>query len=726
MHPVGYHKARRSLATHFGVFGTAVGMAVIAIIAACGEQLPAPLTSVEAGPLPPAWGLETRPVSTTCTGIAKPAAVATIGFERVSPIEFANPVGVVEQSGRLYVIQQGSSSGTGATIRVLGADPSVAPTVVDVSSRVVAGGEAGLLGLAFHPKFAQNRFVYLYFTAPHLVVPPPPGSFQSVIARYESPDGGLTLNLATEKRILVVDQPFSNHNGGTIAFGNDGFLYFGLGDGGSGGDPMNFSQNKNELLGKMVRIDVDGGDPYAIPPTNPFAVSGGRPEIYALGLRNPYRFSFDRPTGDLWVGDVGQGAREEIDKLVLGGNYGWNIREGKACYKPATGCPTTGLIDPVVDHPRSEARSIVGGVVYHGTKVPALTGKYVYGDTSTGFFFAIPTNDPAPTPVRIGEDLEQKVPVGFALDATGEIVFADYTGSIWRIVAPQAVPEMPAKLSETGCVDAKAPTKPAAGLFPYDVNVPQWVDGAIGERFLAIPGDAKLVTKPDGRLELPPGSVALRTLREDSRPIETQLLLRRADGAWGAFTYVWNAEGTDATLATGATTVRTRSGREHRIVDRAACLSCHNQEAGVTLGLEAAQIDREFAYADRPGNSLLTLDHLGMLSAPIPKEAYAPLPQLSGYDTVERRARAYLHGNCAFCHQGGDPANMDLRFAMPLPSTRTCDGKRLVAGNPAASTLVTTMRATDATRMPPFASALPHDTAITLLEDWIRSVPSCP
>lgn len=382
-----------------------------------------------------------------------------------------------------------------------------------------------------------------------------------------------------------------------------------------------------------LRIDVDSGDPYAIPPSNPFAVSGGQPEIYALGLRNPYCFSFDKPTGDLWVGDVGQSAREEIDKVVLGGNYGWNVREGKACYKPAMGCPTAGFIDPIVDHPRNEASSIVGGVAYRGTKIPELTGKYVYGDTWTGFMFAIPTNEPAPpapVPVRIDKCLLKATPVGFALNAAGEIVFADCTGVIFRLAPPRAVPEMPASLSATGCVDVEDPAKPATGLFPYDVNVSQWIDGAIGERFLSLPADAKIGARADGRLELPPGSVAMRMVRDEGPPVETQLLLRRADGTWAAVTYVRNADGKDATLTTGAKTVRTRSGREHRIVDCAACLICHNQAAGVTLGLEAAQLDRGFAYADRPGNVLLTLDHLGMLSASIAKGAYAALPAIEG------------------------------------------------------------------------------------------------
>lgn len=702
--------------TYLASLGVGLALALVlafgvsAAVGACSEQLPVALTPPEAGALPPPWGLDTRPASATCSGLARPDPdQPRISFQRASPITFDQPVGLVQHAGRLYVVQQGASGGKGAAVRVLGADPGVAPVVIDMSSRVVAGGEAGLLGLAFHPKFAENGFAYLYFTAPHPQDPPPAGVvFQSVIARYESTDGGLTLDPATEKRILVVDQPFSNHNGGTIAFGNDGFLYLGLGDGGSGGDPMNVAQNTTRLLGKMLRIDVDGGDPYSIPVSNPFAAGGGAPEVYALGLRNPYRFSFDVPTGDLWVGDVGQGAREEIDKVVLGGNYGWSIREGKSCYKPPTGCSSAGLIDPVVDHPRSEASAITGGVVYRGSKVAELTGKYVYGDSSQGTFFSFPIADPAPKPTRLDVGLPQAHPVGFALDGGGEVVFADYAGVIWRIgppdpaATPKTTEDMPAKLTATGCVDAKDPTRPALGLFPYDVNVAQWVDGAVGERYLAIPREATILAKPDGRLELPPGSVAMRTVRADDRPVETQLLLRRAGGGWGAFTYAWDADGKDATLATTGATVRTPSGRAHLVVDRAACVACHNDGAGVTLGLEAAQLDRPFPYADRPGSPLATLDHLGMLSAGIPPEAYMALPALDGFDTAERRARAYLHANCAFCHQGAELASTAPRCAV-----------------------VTRMRANDASHMPPFASALPHEAAISVLEEWARAAGGC-
>lgn len=357
-----------------------------------------------------------------------------VEFAAIQTVPLTTPVEVTENGGRLYVLEQG-----GRVLR-MNDDGSVA-VMLDVSSKLLSGGEAGLLGIAFHPKFAQNGFVYLYYTIPHPHQPPPAGVvFQSLLVRYHSSDGGLTLDPASEHPILVVDQPYSNHNGGTISFGNDGLLYWGLGDGGSGGDPKGNGQNKNVLLGKILRLDVDGAAPYAIPPSNPFAdgVTGAR-EVYAYGLRNPYRWRFDRPTGDLWVGDVGQGDREEIDKVILGGNYGWNIREGKSCYA-ATSCATAGLIEPVVDHGRDEATTIIGGVVYHGTGIPALTGRYVYGDFGRKTYFTVPTDEPAPTPIRILTSERTILPSSFNLDATGEIVVTDYTGGLYRMVAAPLCP----------------------------------------------------------------------------------------------------------------------------------------------------------------------------------------------------------------------------------------------------------------------------------------------
>ena len=328
------------------------------------------------GPPPPVPG----PIACS-EGIATPRAFPNLTF--------ASPVAMKQapaDGSRWFVVEQGG------LIRVFENDPDVAATqnFVDLRTRVHFSGEAGLLGLAFHPDFFTNGRVYLNFS--ELVG----GVIRSVTAEFTSPDGGLTLDPGSERVLLTVAKPAANHNGGNVEFGPDRFLYVGLGDGGGSGDPNENAQNPNRLLGKMLRIDVDaqpGGAPYAIPggaTGNPFAanplcnVDGTGvqpcPEIYALGLRNPWRWSFDRQNGDLWLGDVGQGSFEEIDIIERGGNYGWDTREAAHCFEPMTGCSTAGLIDPVAEYGRALGFSITGGHVYRGIQATQIAGRYVFAD----------------------------------------------------------------------------------------------------------------------------------------------------------------------------------------------------------------------------------------------------------------------------------------------------------------------------------------------------------
>lgn len=716
-----------------------ISAVALAAVVACEERFPDPLkTATTAPPTESPVGIDARPYNPECVAKQRPSTKSTlIGLQAVSSAPLTSPVEIVVHDGKTYVVEQ---AGRVLILSDDGASTSTAVTIPQGS--LVSGGEAGLLGLAFHPKFSQNGFVYLYYTAPNRTGENPTGPFQSAIVRMTSTDNGLTFDLATEKRILTIDQPFGNHNGGTLAFGPDGFLYFGTGDGGSGGDPGNRAQNKNELLGKILRIDVDGGDPYAIPPSNPFAVSGGAKEVYALGLRNPYRFRFDDVTGTLWAGDVGQGAREEIDKITLGGNYGWNIREGKICYPETAMCDPTGLIDPVVDHGRTEATAITGGVVYRGAAVPLLTGKYVYADFGQSTFFAIAIDQASPTPLRLDEGLPRINPSAFAIDKNGEILVAGYTGGkIYRVVAGgEPVPEMPRLLTETGCFDAIDPKKTPEGLLLYDVNVAQWVDGEAAERYMSIPETSAIRVSPEGTLALPIGSVVVKTLRAEGRRLETQMLLHRPASAgevdvWDAYTYVWNAEQTNATLATGAQTITLPSGRTHSVVDRAQCISCHAPNVVPTIGLEAAQLDRDDVdYGNgRLGNPLATLEKLKIIEEKVPRDTYRPLARLAGFDTSERRARSYLHANCAFCHRGG-PNLIDLRVGTPLRSTLTCDvpgtskagGRARVApGAPAESQLYRSMQTTGEGRMPPFGTTAPDDAALVVVSSWIEAISAC-
>jgi len=330
----------------------------------------------------------------------------------------ANRIFVVQQSGQILVFPNDSTA-TATTI------------FLNIAGKLSStGGEQGLLGLAFHPLFASNRTFYVNYTAPA----PPPSACRTIIARYTVPSG--TPNAAdaqSEVRILEIDQPYANHNGGMITFGNDGYLYIGMGDGGDANDPGNVAQNRSSLLGKFLRINVDdttGGKSYGIPPDNPYAgpTQGFRQEIFAYGVRNPWRFSIDGPTGEIWAGDVGQGAREEIDIVRKGGNYGWKIMEGSICRPPTTGCDTTGLVLPVKEYSHALGVSVTGGYVYRGSARPDLQGAYVYGDYGSGRVWMLRRNNGALTADSLLMDTPYALS-GFGTDRNGELYLLAYAGS---------------------------------------------------------------------------------------------------------------------------------------------------------------------------------------------------------------------------------------------------------------------------------------------------------
>lgn len=290
--------------------------------------------------------------------------------------------------------------------------------VLDLSARVQDSGESGLLGLAFHPQFASNGRLYVYYTGG--------APLTSYLSRFVRRSDG-SFHASDEEILLTVAQPFSNHNGGQLAFGPDGYLYLALGDGGGSGDPFGNGQNLNTLLGKILRLDVDGAAPYAIPPDNPFAGGGGRPEVWAYGLRNPWRFSFDRATGELWAGDVGEQDYEEVDVIVRGGNYGWAIMEGAHCYNSPS-CNTTGLIRPVFEYTHNDGCSVTGGYVYRGSTVPALQGRYVFTDfCSAQVWTLLPLGGGAVQVGMLAPLLGQ--PSSLAEDQAGELYALNFAGS---------------------------------------------------------------------------------------------------------------------------------------------------------------------------------------------------------------------------------------------------------------------------------------------------------
>jgi glucose/arabinose dehydrogenase len=350
-------------------------------------------------------------------------ALAALQFQAIAT-GLTNPIGIThagDNSGRLFITLQGGQ------IRIFDGVQVLATPFLDVQSLLGAGvGEQGLLGLAFHPNYAANGFFYINYT--NL-------KGNTVVARYHVSADPNIADPASRRIILRQKQPFANHNGGQLQFGPDGFLYIGLGDGGSGGDPGNRAQRLTTLLGKILRIDVDGRLPYAIPPSNPFVgTPRARPEIWAYGLRNPWRFSFDRSTGNLFIGDVGQDLFEEIDFQRAssrgGENYGWHRMEGKHCFNPATGCNDGSLTLPIIQYSHNLGCAVIGGYVYRGSAIPQLRGRYLFGDFCSGVIWSARFVRGRGWVRNLLQDTNALI-AAFGEDQNGELYFTDIgTGNV--------------------------------------------------------------------------------------------------------------------------------------------------------------------------------------------------------------------------------------------------------------------------------------------------------
>jgi glucose/arabinose dehydrogenase len=351
-------------------------------------------------------------------------------------LTFSNPVELVNSgdgTNRLFVLTQSGK------IFVFPNTPSAnAKVFLDLTDSVSqSGGETGLLGLAFHPNYSNNGYFYVDYTTRQ-------SPLRSKISRFSVSGSNPDSAVRSSEIVLITQvQPFSNHNGGHLAFGPDGYLYISLGDGGSGGDPFNNAQNKSVLLGKILRINIDsasGGNNYSIPPTNPFYnnTMGYRQEIYAYGLRNTWKYSFDIPSGRTWAADVGQDMWEEIDILQNGKNYGWKIMEGFNCYSPPTGCDTSGLTMPIWSYSHSEGMSITGGYVYRGSLVPGLTGKYIYADYVVGKIWALTYDGINPPQNELLLDSPYLIST-FGVDENNELYICTY-GSAGKIYKFHPVP----------------------------------------------------------------------------------------------------------------------------------------------------------------------------------------------------------------------------------------------------------------------------------------------
>lgn len=585
-----------------------------------------------------------------------PPLVAVNAFPEV---RFRNPVALSVEpgGGRMWVAEQGgklfsfplrttaadrSTEGAAAPARPV-ATPSSATVAIDladwlaqtkstppssarsVDNRGLAGLEA-LYGLAFHPRFAENRYCYLtYVVRDNSGQQRPDGTRVSrfTVTKTDPP----TLDPASERVMITWLQ--GGHNGGCLAFGPDGCLYISTGDGGFANPPdgRDAGQDVGNLLSSILRIDVDhpagDGQAYSIPADNPFVnLPGARGEIWCYGLRNPWKMSFDRATGDLWVADVGWELWELVYRVAKGGNYGWSVVEGRQSVHPRRKIGPTPILPPTIEIPHTDGVSITGGYVYRGKRFPELVGSYLFGDWETRRIWASrwdaatqsaspPVDVIAPT-VRL---------VAFAEDIDGELFLLDYDEG--TILAPERAPPQnanagfPRRLSETGLFQSVSEHTPAAGVVRFEVNVEQWVDGARAERWIGIPGSNAVKFLPgkksvagsmfSGQQLFPVDTVLLKTLsvpdtdvaaesRPDSaahwRRVETQLL--HFDGrTWRGYSYAWNSKQTDAELVDAAGRETTLSPTQSwRFASRVECARCHNPWAEFTLGFNLRQLHR--------------------------------------------------------------------------------------------------------------------------------------
>ncbi len=725
--------------------GRAIRLVVLLTLAGCGSSGHEPT-----GPAPPSpSGLDSRPDNTTCIARDRPVpAEITAELVRVFPaLSFRQPVLALQppaDGSRWFVVEQAGSVWTFENVDSV----SASSLFVDLSARIRSGDELGLLGFAFDPAFAANGRVFVHYTRET-------GQLESVLSSYTSADGGATLDPASERILLTIRQPFANHKGGHLAFGRDGMLYMALGDGGSAGDPMMNAQNTRNLLGKILRLDVSGGDDYAIPPTNRFAGNArctngegaaGCPEIFALGLHDPRRFSFDSGTGALWAGDISQNGREEVNRIQNGGNYGWNIRDGMHCLSGDDCPPVHGgdsLQFPEATYGQDIGTSITGGVVYRGNGTREMTGQYVFGDFDSGRILAHSLNLRAPPRVLLDSPLAISA---FAEGIDGEIYVVDHGGGLYRLdaAATGGSSDIPFRLSETGCIDTADPSKPGNGLIPFRINTVLWSDGAAKERWIGLPNGGSIAVDADGDWQFPPGTVMVKKFSLGDQPVETRLFMRHPDGSWAGYTYEWNEEGTDATRVLGGK--RRRFGDQDWVYpNESDCLRCHTDVAGRTLGPETAQLNGEYRYPQtgRTANQLTTLDAIGVFRPPLDDDtdsrpAY-PDP-LGATGTLAERARSLLHANCSGCHRPGGPtpSSMDLRFSTPLAEANVCDvppvrgdlgivDARLIApGDPDRSVLLARGGRRDAAGMPPLGSLVVDEAGLSLVREWISGLSTCP
>jgi putative heme-binding domain-containing protein len=748
------------------------------------------------------YGINNRVPWTTSRFRGSPDPPLPYRPERVFPnVHFKNPtvltnapgtdrLFVAEQHGKIYSIS--NDSHTAAADLFLDCAALVSGLTNERQEDLAF---EAVYGLTFHPRFAENRYCYVCYVArygdgnrgQH-----PDGTRVSrfTVSRGDPP----VCDPASEKLILSWLQ--GGHNGGCLKFGPDGYLYISSGDGGPAfpPDPLQAGQDVTNVLSAVMRMDVDHeqvGRSYSIPADNPFvSLKGARGEVWAYGLRNPWKMSFDRKTGDLWLGDVGWELWEMVYRVHKGDNFGWSLYEGRQPVHTERIRGPTPIVPPTVEIPHTEGASVTGGYVYRGKKFPELVGTYIFGDWETRRIWGVNADGDDPGAKREIMDPTVRV-VDFCEDIDGEIYLLDYDAGTIHAIAENPLPTeqypFPRRISETGILEVASVAKlqPAPGVVPYSINAEQWSDSATAERLMGVPGTGSihLYSEPKAipgsmfsrSIEFPTDSVLVKTLSlemktgdsSSRRPIETQVL--HFDGRdWRGYTYEWNDECNDAALVEatgktrrlGLTDAFAPDGKRHqtwRYASRTECLRCHNPWSDNALGFNIRQLNRDRDFEGVIDNQIRTFRHIKLLdelaaspssgNGTLERPPLKPPAALSQFvdpdDTaaeINQRARTYLHVNCSHCHRdgGGGSAYVHLPYDLPLESTRALgvrpsqgtfgihDAKIIAPGDPYRSALYFRMAKLGPGHMPYIGSSIVDPRGLELIHDWVKQLPARP
>lgn len=705
------------------------------------------------------YGLKQRVPLTTSRVVGYPDPLPPFRAKRAFPeMKFNQPLHVIKEptSDRLLVVER-----YGKIFEITHDETRKTPALFHDMKRTA-------YSLCFHPRYAQNGYIYV-FSNGKVGKENRNRVSRFTVARSGKPD--------PKSERIIIEWQSQGHDGHYVSFGPDGMLWMSAGDGTVGMDPKQDGQNISNLRGTMIRIDVDHpakGKTYSVPKDNPFVGrKNTRPEIWAFGFRNPYRFTFDPKNGKLWVADIGQDVWEMIYLVEPGGNYGWSIMEGPEALNATRPKGPGPLVPPVISHPHSEMRSITGGFFYRGKQFPELHGAYLYGDYDTRRMWAMRYDYDTKKVTWKKEIARTKYRIiSIGEDRDGEPLIAAFGGELLRLerTPKTAKPkfDFPRKLSESGLFASVKNHQLVPAVIPYSVNSPLWSDGAHKERFLAVPDMEKVDYKASRAWGFPEGTVLIKTFSLETeagnpktrKRIETRFLTLHDNGEWAGYTYRWNDEQTDATLVGSAgedITVSIRDPqaaggkriKKWRLPSRAECMVCHTREARYVLGATTLQMNRDHDYHGIVDNQLRTLNHIGLFKTkkptkknpqPSPFGDIAKLKKLPDpFDKtqpLDARARSYLHANCWHCHvvNGGGNAAMELHFSKSKKDAAIYDEKprhitfgiknpRLIApGSPQRSLILHRLATRGKGKMPPVGSYEIDTEGMKLLNDWVRDL----